>query len=89
MNSVHSSPSGKLYGGNYGFTHCDINSPLTFYRYTEKAGLKEIASHFESTSASIAVGNTIYHLDGCAQNVTAYDRDPISGDLSKFVKNEP
>lgn len=83
LNSAFTTATGELYTGTYGPTYCAGTPTQSFYRYTEADGLEVISSHFTSTVGTVIIENTLYHLDGCQQLLSAFDRDPTTGALSR------
>lgn len=89
INSVHVTPSGNLYVGNYGPKHCAVDSEYSLYKFTVETGLVEIANHYQSSVGIAIVDNKLYHFDGCSQILRAFDIDPETEELSKTADNTP
>lgn len=84
INNAYVTESGDMYLGNYGPTFCNTGPHLSFYKYTVDGGLVEIANHYRSTVGVLIVEDTLYHLDACSQILSAYKRDPVTGEFGKI-----
>lgn len=86
INSVYVTEYGDLYLGNYGPSYCHTTPHLSMYKYSIGYGLEEIVpNHYYSTVGILIIDDTLYHLDACSQILSAYDRDPVTEELSKIV----
>lgn len=87
--AVAATPTGELYLGTYSINHCTTDSNKSLYKYSAEDGLIEIANHYRSTNGIAIIGNTLYQLDGCERTLSAFDRNPCSGDLSECLTSSP
>lgn len=82
IDSVYTTADGALYMGTLGTDECVGEPSQGFFRYTRTKGLEEIASPFMSTVGTVIINNTLFHMDGCRQLLSALDLDPVTGALS-------
>lgn len=85
LNNAYTTDIGELFTGTYGPTYCAGSPTQGYYRYTKTNGLELISDHFTSTVGTVIIGDILYHLDGCQQLLSAFDRDSQTGALSKFL----
>lgn len=78
MDGSFTSSEGELFVGTVSPSHCSGTPTHGFYRYTPANGLEQISNGYVSSTGVIIVGDILYHLDGCAKNLTAWDIDPIT-----------
>lgn len=84
IDTGYTSSAGELYTGSSGY-YCVGEPTQSFYRYTRANGLETIGSNFSSTVGSAIINNTLFQLDGCLQILSAWDVDPQTRVLSKFL----
>lgn len=88
ISSAYTSSFGELFVGSLASNYCATLPTLSLYRYTIGSGLVEVASHFRSTTGVIMTNDTLYHLDGCSQVLSAFDRDSETGQLSRSCSSK-
>lgn len=82
MDSGYTTEYGELFTGTITSDHCKGTPTHGFYRYTREYGLEQIADHFTGTTGVAIIDNTLLHMDGCLQLLTAWDIDPVTRALS-------
>lgn len=85
MDHAVAGPNNEFIFGTFAPTLCGSNATQGLYQY-KKSVVKTLLTGVKITSG-VAIdvkSNILYHLDGCLQILTAYDRDYNTGDLSKI-----
>lgn len=75
--------NGKLYVGNYGPGHCSEPPIYEQYAFKKYGQLDVFGNHYVSTAGNVLVEHTFYHLDACRKAITAFNWNPINGNLSE------
>lgn len=89
MNHAVASPSGEFIFGTFGTKLCSANNSQGLYQLKRNKFNYVVKTLFTDVKITSGVAidetcNILYHLDGCLQLLTAYDRNPITGNLSKY-----
>lgn len=81
ISTAYSSAFNELYIGPTGIEHCVDPTRQSIYRYSKANGLERIASQYQASVGLFMVNDTLFHLSGCSNLVTAFERNPENGEL--------
>lgn len=86
MNHAVAGPLGELLFGTFPPLLCSGNATQGLYQYKKYKSYTVVKTLFTDVyiTSGVAIDerlNILYHLDGCAQELTVYDRDYHTGDL--------
>lgn len=85
MNHAAVGPRGELIFGTFPLKLCSSNAEQGVYQYTANKSQKVVTllTGVKITSGLVVNDNLLYHLDGCKQELTVFDRNCHTGRLSK------
>lgn len=86
IDSAFVGPNGNFYVGDFDTSYCLHAPTYGLYSYSAQDGLSSYANDFGSTVGGVIIeeDQIYYHLDACQHELSAFDWDPVTGDLCKI-----